>query len=80
MARIAKATFWIGLFSILGYGGVKLALGIVCWLSEHNALEAMFSATTSVILGLVIGVEAFLWFSDARRSSMQGERGTMSRR
>lgn len=61
MMRIVKGALCIALFSTLAYGVVKVALTIPCLLGGHNALEAMFSTTTPVILGLVIGVEAFLW-------------------
>ncbi|MCW5711714.1 hypothetical protein Q9314_02995 [Shinella sumterensis] len=65
MRKTLKAAWWIGLFSFLAYGAVKLVFAVACNLGGHNMTEAIFGVTTPIILGLAIGVEAFLWFRQA---------------
>ena len=62
MSKILKAACWIGLFSFIAYEAVTLLFAMACKFGGHNSMEAMFGLTTPVILGLAIGVEAFLWF------------------
>jgi hypothetical protein len=64
--KFVGAACWITIFSVAGFALVKLAFGVVCWLNGHDLVEAMVGAVESVIFGIAIGIESFLWLRDWR--------------
>lgn len=66
---LAKAACWITVFSAVAFAIVKFAFVLVCWIAGHDSLEAIIGTIAPIVFGALIGIEAFLWFSDWRARS-----------
>lgn len=64
--RIGAAAAWIAVFATASFAILKLLFGTVCWVAGHDAVEAAAGAIVPVVFGVLIGVEAYLWFKDWR--------------
>ncbi|PZU85463.1 MAG: hypothetical protein DI528_11890 [Shinella sp.] len=66
--HLTRTACWVAVFLTGGVLLVKLVFMLVCWIGGHNLFEALFGMTTPIILGTVIGIEAFLWFREWHHS------------
>jgi hypothetical protein len=73
---LVRAACWIAVFSVAGFGLMKLLFAFVCWAGGHDTFEASVGAVASVALGLGIGLESFLWLRDWRMRKLDGEAET----
>lgn len=66
LVHTAKTACVIAVFCSGAFLFVKLAFAAVCWIGGHDSLEAMVGALASAAFGVLIGIEAFLWFRECR--------------
>nr|CAD6630034.1 hypothetical protein RKHAN_04128 [Rhizobium sp. Khangiran2] len=64
--RIGASAGWIAVFATASFAILKLIFGMVCWIAGHDPLETAVGAIAPVVFGILIGVEAYLWFKDWR--------------
>ena len=64
LRRFATAIFWISIFCLAGFALVRLVFWGLCRFGGHYTFEHLAGLTTPVILGIVIGIESFLWWRE----------------
>ena len=70
IVNLAQATCWIALFAAAGFTLVKLGFGLVCWIGGHDWTEALYGYVASVVFGVAIGLESFLWLREWRHEKV----------